>query len=234
MLLEVKNLCVRYGGAEILRDVCCDVEEGTIVTVLGNNGAGKTTTLRTICGLKAPDAGEIWFDGKRIDGDSPQNIIRQGIGHVPEGRALFPYMTALENLRLGAYLRKDRQQVARDLEEIFVHFPRLKERKQQQARTLSGGEQQMLTIARALMGSPRLLLLDEPSLGLSPMNIEVIGNIVRDINRRGVAVILVEQNARLALGVAHKGYVLETGCIILHGKADELANNDQVRRAYLG
>jgi branched-chain amino acid transport system ATP-binding protein len=234
MLLEVKNLCVRYGGAQVLRDVCCGVEEGTIVTLLGNNGAGKTTILRTICGLKTLDTGEIWFDGKRVDRDSPQNIIRQGIGHVPEGRALFPYMTVLENLRLGAFLRKDKDQVARDLEEIFVHFPRLKERSQQLARTLSGGEQQMLAIARALMGSPRLLLLDEPSLGLSPMNVQVIGNIVRDINQRGVTVILVEQNARLALGVAQKGYVLETGCITLHGDADELANDDRVRKAYLG
>lgn len=234
MFLEVKKLCVRYGGAQVLQDVSCGVEEGTIVTLLGNNGAGKTTTLRAICGLKALDAGEIWFNGKRIDRDSPQNIIRQGIGHVPEGRALFPYMTVSENLRLGAFLRKDREQIISDLEEIATHFPVLEERKQQLAWTLSGGEQQMLTIARALMGSPKLLLLDEPSLGLSPMNIKVIGNIVRDINQRGVTVILVEQNARLALGVAQKGYVLETGSIILHGKADELVNNDRVRRAYLG
>ena len=234
MLLELKNLCVRYGGAQVLKEVYCQVEEGAIVTLLGNNGAGKTTILRTICGLKALDTGEIWFDGKRIDGNSPQNIIKRGIGHVQEGRALFPYMTVSENLRLGAYLRKDRQQVCRDLEEIFVHFPRLKERKQQLARTLSGGEQQMLAIARALMGSPRLLLLDEPSLGLSPINIEVIGKIVRDINQRGVTVVLVEQNARLALGVAQKGYVLETGSIVLHGKAEDLVNNDRVRRAYLG
>lgn len=234
MLLKIKNLWVHYGGAEVLKGISCEVEEGTIVAFIGSNGAGKTTTLRTISGLKAPTAGEIWFDGKRIDGDLPQNIIKQGIGHVPEGRALFPYMTVSENLRLGAFLRKDREQIISDLEEIATHFPVLKERKQQLAWTLSGGEQQMLTIARALMGSPKLLLLDEPSLGLSPMNIKVIGNIVRDINQRGVTVILVEQNARLALGVAQKGYVLETGSIILHGKADELVNNDRVRRAYLG
>ena len=234
MLLKIKNLWVHYGGAEVLKGISCEVEEGTIVAFIGSNGAGKTTTLRTISGLKAPTAGEIWFEGKRIDGDLPQNIIKQGIGHVPEGRALFPYMTVSENLRLGAFLRKDREQIISDLEEIATHFPVLKERKQQLAWTLSGGEQQMLTIARALMGSPKLLLLDEPSLGLSPMNIEVIGNIVRDINQRGVTVILVEQNARLALGVAQKGYVLETGSIILHGKADELVNNDRVRRAYLG
>lgn len=234
MLLKINNLWVHYGGAEVLKGISCEVEEGTVVAFIGSNGAGKTTTLRTISGLKAPTAGEIWFDGKRIDGDLPQNIIKQGIGHVPEGRALFPYMTVSENLRLGAFLRKDREQIISDLEEIATHFPVLKERKQQLAWTLSGGEQQMLTIARALMGSPKLLLLDEPSLGLSPMNIKVIGNIVRDINQRGVTVILVEQNARLALGVAQKGYVLETGSIILHGKADELVNNDRVRRAYLG
>jgi branched-chain amino acid transport system ATP-binding protein len=234
MLLKIKNLWVHYGGAEVLKGISCEVEEGTVVAFIGSNGAGKTTTLRTISGLEAPTAGEIWFDGKRIDGDLPQNIIKQGIGHVPEGRALFPYMTVSENLRLGAFLRKDREQIISDLEEIATHFPVLKERKQQLAWTLSGGEQQMLTIARALMGSPKLLLLDEPSLGLSPMNIKVIGNIVRDINQRGVTVILVEQNARLALGVAQKGYVLETGSIILHGKADELVNNDRVRRAYLG
>lgn len=234
MLLKIKNLWVHYGGAEVLKGISCEVEEGTVVAFIGSNGAGKTTTLRTISGLKAPTAGEIWFDGKRIDGDLPQNIIKQGIGHVPEGRALFPYMTVSENLRLGAFLRKDREQIISDLEEIATHFPVLKERKQQLAWTLSGGEQQMLTIARALMGSPKLLLLDEPSLGLSPMNIKVIGNIVRDINQRGVTVILVEQNARLALGVAQKGYVLETGSIILHGKANELVNNDRVRRAYLG
>ena len=234
MLLEIKNLWVHYAAAEVLKDVSFEVEEGSIVTFLGNNGAGKTTTLRAICGLKAPSAGEIWFDGKRIDGDLPQNIVKQGIGLVPEGRELFPYMTVSENLRLGAFLRKDRQQIVRDLEEIFIHFPVLKERNKQQARTLSGGEQQMLAIARALMGSPKLLLLDEPSLGLSPMNVRVIGEIVRDINQRGVTVTLVEQNARLALGVAQEGYVLETGSIVLHGEAKDLMNNDQVRRAYLG
>jgi len=234
MLLEIKNLWVHYAGAEVLKGISCEVEEGTIVTLLGSNGAGKTTTLRTICGLKAPTAGEIWFDDKRIDGDLPQNIAKQGIGLVPEGRALFPYMTVLENLKLGAFLRKDRQQIAKDLEEIFIHFPVLKERHQQLARTLSGGEQQMLAIARALMGSPKLLLLDEPSLGLSPTLVREVGRIVQDIYRRGVSVILVEQNARLALGVAQKGYVLETGSIVLSGETKDLLNNDQVRRVYLG
>jgi len=234
MLLEIKNLWVRYEGAEVLKGISCEVEEGTIVTFLGSNGAGKTTTLRAICGLKAPDSGEIWFNGKRIDGNSPQNIIKQGIGHVLEGRALFPYMTVLENLKVGAFLQKDREQVARNLKEIFVHFPILKERQQQPARTLSGGEQQMLTIARALMGSPKLLLLDEPSLGLSPMLVREIGKIVREIHQRGVTVLLVEQNARLALGVAQRCYVLETGSIALYGETKDLLKSDQIRKAYLG
>jgi branched-chain amino acid transport system ATP-binding protein len=234
MLLEIKNLWVRYGGAEVLKGISCEVEEGTIVTFLGSNGAGKTTTLRAICGLTTPDSGEIWFNGKRIDGNPPQNIIKQGIGHVLEGRALFPYMTVLENLKVGAFLQKDRQQVDRNLKDIFVHFPILKERQRQQARTLSGGEQQMLTIARTLMGNPKLLLLDEPSLGLSPMMVREIGKIVRDIHERGVSVLLVEQNARLALGVAQRCYVFETGSIALCGETKDLMKSDLVRKAYLG
>ena len=234
MLLEIKTLWVRYEGAEVLKGISCEVEEGTIVTFLGSNGAGKSTTLRAICGLKAPDSGEIWFNGKRIDRDSPQNIIKQGIGHVLEGRGLFPYMTVMENLKVGAFLQKDRQQVDKNLKEIFANFPILKERQQQQARTLSGGEQQMLTIARALMGSPKLLLLDEPSLGLSPLMVRQIGTIVRQIYQRGVSVLLVEQNARLALGVAQRCYVFETGSIVLCGETKEMLNNDQVRKAYLG
>jgi branched-chain amino acid transport system ATP-binding protein len=234
MLLEIKNLWVRYEGAEVLKGISCEVEEGSIVTFLGSNGAGKSTTLRAICGLKPPDSGEIWFNGKRIDGDLPQNIVKQGIGHVLEGRALFPYMTVLENLKVGAFLQKDKQQIDRNLKEIFASFPILKERQQQQARTLSGGEQQMLTIARALMGSPKLLLLDEPSLGLSPLMVRQIGTIVRQIHQRGVSVLLVEQNARLALGIAQRCYVLETGSIAIYGETKDMLNNDQVRRAYLG
>ena len=234
MLLEIKNLWVRYEGAEVLKGVSCEIEEGSIVTFLGSNGAGKSTTLRAICGLKAPDSGEIWFNGERIDGDSPQNIIKRGIGHVLEGRALFPYMTVLENLKVGAFLLKDRQQIERNLEEMFASFPRLEERQQQQARTLSGGEQQMLTIARALMGNPKLLLLDEPSLGLSPLMVRQIGKIVEQIHERGVSVLLVEQNARLALGVAQRCYVFETGSIALCGVTKDMLNNDEVRRAYLG
>ncbi len=234
MLLEIKNLRVRYGGAEVLKGISCEVEEGTIVTFLGSNGAGKTTTLRAICGLTTPDSGEIWFNGNRIDGHPPQNIIKQGIGHVLEGRALFPYMTVLENLKVGAFLQKDRAQVDRNLKDIFVHFPILKERQRQPARTLSGGEQQMLTIARTLMGNPKLLLLDEPSLGLSPMMVREIGKIVRDIHERGVTVLLVEQNARLALGVAQRCYVLETGSIALCGETKDLLKSDLIRKAYLG
>jgi branched-chain amino acid transport system ATP-binding protein len=234
MLLEIKDLRVRYGGAEVLKGISLEVGGGEIVTLIGSNGAGKTTILRTISGLKIPTAGEIWFENKRIDRNLPQDTVKQGITHVPEGRDLFPYMTVLENLKLGAFLRKDREQINRDLEELFEHFPVLKERKQQQAKTLSGGEQQVLAIARALMGSPKLLLLDEPSLGLSPMNVREIGRIVHDINQRGVSVLLVEQNARLALGVAHRGYVLETGDIVLQGKGDDLLRDERVKRAYLG
>ncbi len=234
MLLEIKDLWVRYKGADVLKGISCGVEEGTIVTFLGSNGAGKSTALRAICGLKAPESGEIWFNGERIDGMLPHHIIKLGIGHVLEGRALFPYMTVLENLKVGAFLQKDREQIERNLQEMFANFPILKERQQQQARTLSGGEQQMLTIARALMGSPKLLLLDEPSLGLSPMMIRQIGKIVKQIHERGVSVLLVEQNARLALGVAQQCYVFETGSIALCGVTKEMLDNDQVRKAYLG
>jgi branched-chain amino acid transport system ATP-binding protein len=234
MLLEIKNLWVNYGGSDILKGVSFEVEEGSIVTFLGNNGAGKTTTLRAISGLKTPASGEIWFAGKRIDEKLPQDIIKQGLGHVLEGRALFPYMSVYENLLVGAYLQKNRKNINNDMEEIFSHFPVLKERRNQQARTLSGGEQQMLAIARALMGKPKLLLLDEPSLGLSPMMVKEIGKIVQEINARGVSVLLVEQNARLALGIAQKGYVLETGEIVLSGEAKNLINDPQVKKAYLG
>jgi branched-chain amino acid transport system ATP-binding protein len=234
MLLEIKDLWVRYGGAEVLKGVSCEVEEGTVVTLLGSNGAGKSTTLRAITGLVTPASGEIWFDGKRIDGQVPQKIVGMGIRHVLEGRALFPYMSVLENLKVGAYLRKDRGRIGETLKDIFLHFPRLEERQGQQARTLSGGEQQMLTIARALMGDPRLLILDEPSLGLSPLMIREIGKIVRNINEHGVTVLLVEQNTRLALNVAHTCYVLQTGCVAACGVTEDLMKTDLVRKAYLG
>jgi branched-chain amino acid transport system ATP-binding protein len=234
MLLEVKDLRVHYGKAEVLKGTSIKVEEGTIVALIGANGAGKTTTLRTISGLKASTSGEIWFQGKRIDGTSPSGIVKLGIAHIPEGRRVFAPMTVLENLEIGAYLRKDKRGVARDLDNIFEHFPRLRERRKQQAGSLSGGEQQMLATARALMASPKLLLMDEPSMGLSPILVQEVGKIVTDINQSGVSIMLVEQNARMALKLAHRAYVLETGRISLEGDAEDLANHEHVRKAYLG
>lgn len=234
MLFEAKNLRIHYEGAEILKGISLEVGEGEIVTLIGSNGAGKTTTLRAISGLKSPTSGEIWFEGKRIDHMSPQDIVRTGIVHVPQGRELFPYMSVSENLKLGAFLRRDRDKIKKDLENLLEYFPRLKERSRQQALTLSGGEQQMLAIACALMGNSKLLLLDEPSSGLSPIMVKEIGKIVSDINQRGTSILLVEQNARLALGVAHRGYVLETGTIVLEGSAKKLLHSEHVKKAYLG
>jgi len=234
MLLEIMKLTVRYGGAECLKDISLTVEEGEIATIIGSNGAGKTTTLRTISGLKRPAAGQIRFQGKRIDETPPQNIVKMGIGHVPQGRDLFPYMTVLENINLGAYLQKDKNRIKKDLERIFQTFPVLKSRKKQQAGTLSGGEQQMLAIARALMGNPTLLLLDEPSIGLAPIVVREIGRIAKEINQRGTSILVVEQNARLALKLAHRGYVLETGRLVLEGKGEDLLDDERVKKAYLG
>jgi len=234
MLFEIKDLKVHYEGAEVLKGISLELNEGEIVTLIGSNGAGKTTTLRTVSGLKMPTTGEIWFEGKRIDRMSPQDVVKIGIIHVPQGRELFPYMSVSENLKLGAFLRKDRDGINKDLEGLFEHFSVLKERRQQQAGTLSGGEQQMLAIACALMGKPRLLLLDEPSLGLSPLMVREIGRVVRDINQSGTSVLLVEQNARLALRLAHRGYVLETGTIVLQGEAEKLLRSEHVKKAYLG
>lgn len=234
MLFEIKDLRIHYEGAEALKGISLEVEEGEIVALIGSNGAGKTTTLRAISGLKRPTSGEIWFEGRRIDQMSPQDVVRIGIIHVPQGRELFPYMSVLENLKLGAFLRRDRGKIKKDLENLLEYFPRLKERSRQQAGTLSGGEQQMLAIACALMGNSRLLLLDEPSSGLSPIMVKEIGKIVSDINQRGTSILLVEQNARLALGLASRGYVLETGNIVLHGEAKELMHSEHVKKAYLG
>jgi branched-chain amino acid transport system ATP-binding protein len=234
MLFEIRDLKVRYEGAEILKGISLQVDKGEIVTLIGSNGAGKTTTLRTISRLKAADAGEIWFEGKRIDHKSPQDIVKMGIIHIPQGRGLFPYMSVSENLRLCAFLRKDKDKVDRDLAELLEHFPKLKERSGQQAGTLSGGEQQMLAIASALMGRPKLLLLDEPSSGLSPIMVQEIGKIIADINKEGTSILLVEQNARLALKLAQRGYVLETGTIVLQGNAKDLLHSEHVKRAYLG
>jgi branched-chain amino acid transport system ATP-binding protein len=234
MLLEINDLTVHYGGVEALKNVSLEVKEGEIVTLVGGNGAGKSTTLRTISGLKKPSRGRISFKGQRIENLAPQNIVKLGIGHVPEGRNPFPYLTVMENLKLGSFLRHDKNGVNRDLEQQFRHFPVLKERRRQQARTLSGGEQQMLVIARALMGKPGLLLMDEPSLGLAPVMVQEIGRIVLDINKGGTSILIVEQNARLALRLAKKGYVLERGKLILEGNAADLLHSEHVKKAYLG
>jgi len=234
MLLEIKDATVHYNKVAALKEVSMSVAENSVVTIIGANGAGKSTTLRSISGLARPTSGEIWFDGQRIDGMPAEKIVARGIAHVPEGRRVFPDLTVQENLNTGAFLRKDKTAIARDLDEVFDHFPRLKERRRQRAKTLSGGEQQMLAIGRALMSSPKLLLLDEPSMGLSPMMVQEIARIVAEINRRGVPVVLVEQNAGLALRLAEYAYVLETGNVALHGIADELHENEHVRRAYLG
>jgi branched-chain amino acid transport system ATP-binding protein len=234
MLLEVIDLNVRYGGAVVLNGISLKAKQGEIVTIIGNNGAGKTTTLRTISGLKRPISGEILFQGTKIRGTPAQDIVKMGIGHVPQGRDLFPYMGVLENIRLGAYLQKDKDQIKQNLETIFHTFPVLKVRRRQQAATLSGGEQQMLAIARALMGNPTLLLLDEPSTGLAPIMVREIGKIAVEINQMGTSILLVEQNARLALRLSHRGYVLETGQLVLEGKSKDLLDDERVKKAYLG
>jgi branched-chain amino acid transport system ATP-binding protein len=234
MLLEIIDLNVRYGGAVVLNGISLNAKQGEIVTIIGNNGAGKTTTLRTISGLKRPISGEILFQGIKIHETPAQDIVKMGIGHVPQGRDLFPYMGVLENIRLGAYLQKDKDQIKQNLQRIFHTFPVLKARKRQQAATLSGGEQQMLAIARALMGNPTLLLLDEPSTGLAPIVVREIGKIAVEINQMGTSILLVEQNARLALRLSHRGYVLETGQLVLEGISKDLLDDERVKKAYLG
>lgn len=234
MALELKEIHVHYNKVAALRGVSLEVGEGDFVTLIGSNGAGKSTTLRAISGLTAPSAGQIRYRDKRIDGWSADRILRLGIAHVPEGRRVFKDLTVIENLRLGAYTRTDKTGVERDLAGVFEHFPRLRERRGQLARTMSGGEQQMLAIGRALMSAPEMLLLDEPSLGLAPVIVQEIARILREINRQGVAVVLVEQNAEVALELARYAYVLETGRIALDGDADDLMDNEHVRKAYLG
>jgi branched-chain amino acid transport system ATP-binding protein len=234
MLLEIKDLWVRYDLVEALRGISLTNDHGEIVTMLGANGAGKSTTLKTISGLKDPASGEVWFRGERIDGLPPHEIVRLGIAHVPEGRRIFPDMTVMDNLLMGTHLRRDSVGIQRDLEDIFAHFPILQERRNQQGGSLSGGEQQMLAIARALMSSPKIILMDEPTLGLSPLMVREIRRITGEINKNGVGIILVEQNARMALSTAHRGYVLVTGRIMLAGDSQQLMNNDQVKKFYLG
>ena len=234
MLLEVRHATVHYHKVAALRGVSMDVPDGSVVTIIGANGAGKSTLLRAISGLEALTEGEIRFDGRRIDGTPPEKIVALGIAQAPEGRRIFPDLTVRENLNTGAFLRRDRERVERDLEGVFEHFPRLRERRRQWARTLSGGEQQMLAIGRALMTNPRLLLLDEPTIGLSPVLVLEMARIIKEIHERGVPVVLVEQNAELALRLADYAYVLEIGSVALHGPAADLHENEHVRRAYLG
>ncbi len=234
MLLELREASVAYNMVRALHRVSMTVPPGGIVTIIGANGAGKTTALRAISGLVRLAEGEIVFAGDRIDGMAPDRIAARGVGHVPEGRRVFPDLTVEENLRTGAFLRRDVDQVRRDLEDVYGRFPRMAERRRQYARTLSGGEQQMLAIGRALMLRPRLLLLDEPSMGLAPVIVEEIARIVREISGTGVPIVLVEQNAEMALELADYAYVLETGSVTLQGDAEELHGNEHVRRAYLG
>ena len=233
-MLKVNNIDVFYGAIHALHDVSIEVNQGEIVTLIGANGAGKSTTLRTISGLLTPKKGEVTFEGQNIAGLAPHKIESLGLSQVPEGRRVFANMSVLENLELGAYLRNDKAGIEQDLEDVFKKFPRLLERKEQLSGTLSGGEQQMLAMGRALMSRPKLLLLDEPSMGLAPLLVKEIFNIIQEINQSGTTVLLVEQNAHMALSIAHRAYVLETGKIALAGSAKELANSEEVRKAYLG
>ena len=233
-LLEVSNLRAAYGSTRVLHRIEFVLEESSITALLGANGAGKTTTLRALCSM-VQTSGEIRFDGRRIDGSATEDIVRLGIAHVPDGRGTFVSLSTEENLRLGAYVRKDKRAVKQDFERIYSYFPRLKERRYQQAGTLSGGEQQMLAISRALMLRPRLLLLDEPSFGLAPLVVREIFDIMRAINEsQKVSILLVEQNAAIALDLADDAYLIETGRVVLSGSADEIKQNDAVRRSYLG
>jgi branched-chain amino acid transport system ATP-binding protein len=234
MILRVKDITVHYWKVAAVRNVSIEIEEGKIITLVGANGAGKSTILKTISGLKNPTSGEIYFSDKRIDKLPTQEIVKLGISNVPEGRRLFPYMTVIENLMMGAYLRKDKKEIDKNRSWVLHYFPVLAERERQLAGSLSGGEQQMLAIGRALMSNPKLLLLDEPSMGLSPLMSKTIAKIISTINQEGVSILLVEQNAKLALGLAYKGYVLETGAVVLEGETKELLQNEAVKSAYLG
>jgi len=233
-LLSIRNISVYYSKAMALDGVSLEVGQRSVVSIMGANGAGKSTILRAICGRVPLTSGEIWFEDKRIDKMDTTDIVKLGLVQVPEGRKLFPYLNVLDNLKLGASLRKDKIAVKRDLEEIFERFPRLKERCNQKAITLSGGEQQMLAIARGLMANPKLLMLDEPSLGLAPLMVDNIGQIITDINRKGVTVLLVEQNIPLALRVATRGYALQVGKIVIEGNIEQFKSTEAIKKAYLG
>ena len=234
MFLEIKDLRVHYGRAEALKGIWINVDEGAIVSIIGANGAGKTTILRTISGLERPTSGEILFQGKRIDGLSASEIVKRGITHVPEGRMLFDSMTVLDNLKMGAYLRKNRLQISGDIDAIYQQFPVLEEKRKQSAMSLSGGQQQMLAIARALMSKSTLILLDEPTTGLSPLLVKEFSTILGEIHKEGKTIILVEQNARMALKLAQRAYLLEVGNIVMEGDTEELAKDERVKKAYLG
>ena len=231
-ILEIRNLDVRFGGIHAVSGISLDVEQGKIITLIGANGAGKSTTLRAISGIVKAQGGDLLFEGQSILGKSPDKIVSRGITMVPEGRKVFPNLTVLENLKIGAYLRKDN--FSADLEHVYELFPRLKERSWQMAGTLSGGEQQMLAVGRALMAKPKVIMMDEPSLGLAPLVVRDIFSIIRTINESGITVLLVEQNANMALKIAHQGFVLETGVITMTGTGEELLKDERVKEAYLG
>jgi len=234
-LMELNNICTYYGNIQALKGISLSVEEGQIVTLIGANGAGKTTTLMSVCGITSIRSGQIMLDGKDISRESPHSIAKMGISQVPEGRRIFPQLSVLENLDMGAFLRTDKDEIKKDLEEVFGLFPRLAERRHQAGGTLSGGEQQMLAISRALMARPRILLLDEPSLGLAPLIVQHIFEIIKHINeQRKTTIFLVEQNANMALKIAHKGYVLQNGAIKMEDSSERLLANEEVRKAYLG
>ncbi|MEC1521970.1 ABC transporter ATP-binding protein [Neobacillus niacini] len=233
-MLKIEDINVFYGNIHALKGVSLDINEGEIVTLIGANGAGKSTLLKTISGLLKPKNGSILFEGQSISGKVAQTIVKQGLSHVPEGRRVFANMSVEENLELGAYLRKDKQGIKEDFEKVYSLFPRLLERRKQLSGTLSGGEQQMLAMGRALMARPKLLLLDEPSMGLAPLLVKTIFKIIEEINKSGTTILLVEQNANMALSIADRAYVIETGKIVLSGSSDELNQSDQIRMAYLG
>jgi branched-chain amino acid transport system ATP-binding protein len=233
-LLKVSGLKVAYGGIQAVKGVDFEVREGELVTLIGSNGAGKTTTMKAITGSLAIGAGDIEYLGKSIKGQGPWDLVKQGLAMVPEGRGVFARMTITENLQMGAYIRRDKPEIAADIEKVFTIFPRLKERRDQLAGTMSGGEQQMLAMGRALMSRPKVLLLDEPSMGLSPIMVDKIFEVVRDVYAQGVTVLLVEQNASRALGIANRGYVMESGLVTMTGDAKEMLKDPKVRAAYLG
>ncbi|TKH01158.1 ABC transporter ATP-binding protein [Peribacillus simplex] len=233
-MLKIEDINVYYGNIQALKGISLSINEGEIVTLIGANGAGKSTLLKSISGLLKPKQGKILYEGESIGGKAAQSIVKMGISHVPEGRRVFANMTVEENLQLGAYLRKDKAGIKQDMEKVYELFPRLLERLKQQSGTLSGGEQQMLAMGRALMAKPRLLLLDEPSMGLAPLLVKQIFNIIEEINKTGTTILLVEQNANLALSIADRAYVVETGKIVLSGKSEELTASEEIKNAYLG